>query len=224
MFDITRTAKTAAVLLLLGTAAQAGTITFETDEAGFVDTPAGSTGGAPVGPYASGLAGVTFTIDADTFGTSGDPLSLNNEQFIAITQNSEGLGVNNLNPDGSGDIDGFGSNDILIFEFSRSVRLNEVIFENVDNNDDFVFYTPDQSPNAAQFDIFNPIPFDTDGDEGLFSFNFVGTTFGIGAIGFNDNFRVSQLNVSAVPLPAGLPLLLAGLGAFGLVRRRKAKA
>lgn len=35
---------------------------------------------------------------------------------------------------------------------------------------------------------------------------------------------IDNLNVSAVPLPAGLPLLLAGLGGLGLMKRRKRKA
>ncbi|MEP0961136.1 MAG: VPLPA-CTERM sorting domain-containing protein [Roseobacter sp.] len=222
--NIKLTMKTIAAALLLGSAANAATITFETDESGFVQTPSGSTGGAATGPFQSGLNGVTFTIDADTFGLRYGSLSLNGESRIAITQNNEGLGVNNFNPDGSGEIDGSGSNDILVFQFSSAVRLTEIIFESVSNNDDFVFYTPGQSPNAAQFDILNPIPFDIDGDEGLFATNFTGTTFGIGAFGDNDDFRVSKLTVAAVPLPAGLPLLMAGLGAFGFMSRRKKKA
>ena len=35
-------------------------------------------------------------------------------------------------------------------------------------------------------------------------------------------FRVTVGEISAVPLPAGMPLLLAGLGAFAFARRRKA--
>lgn len=43
-------------------------------------------------------------------------------------------------------------------------------------------------------------------------------SYGLGEIG--GSATVPSTNVSAVPLPAGLPLLLAGLGAFGLARRR----
>lgn len=43
-------------------------------------------------------------------------------------------------------------------------------------------------------------------------------------INSNDNsgFVTAKIDVAAVPLPAGAPLLLAGLAALGLLRRRKA--
>lgn len=47
----------------------------------------------------------------------------------------------------------------------------------------------------------------------------VGTT-GILANG-QGTWSMIAPSISAVPLPAGLPLLLAGLGAFGLVRKRR---
>jgi hypothetical protein len=43
-----------------------------------------------------------------------------------------------------------------------------------------------------------------------------------GAYGFNASITVSASPASAVPLPAGLPLLLAGLGGLVLMRRRSA--
>ncbi len=43
-----------------------------------------------------------------------------------------------------------------------------------------------------------------------------------GVDGANENFWIDELVLApAVPLPAGLPLLLAGLGAFGFMRRRR---
>lgn len=43
-----------------------------------------------------------------------------------------------------------------------------------------------------------------------------------GVDGANENFWIDELVLApAVPLPAGLPLLLAGLGAFGVLRRRR---
>ncbi|MEL7464728.1 MAG: VPLPA-CTERM sorting domain-containing protein [Pseudomonadota bacterium] len=50
----------------------------------------------------------------------------------------------------------------------------------------------------------------------------IGTQFVGGVQSFNQVFNVTQ--VSAVPLPAGLVLLLTGVGAIGFVGRRRAKA
>jgi len=41
------------------------------------------------------------------------------------------------------------------------------------------------------------------------------------AEGTNEGFWVDNINVAAVPLPAGAPLLLAGLAGLGLTRRRR---
>ncbi|MEO1026728.1 MAG: VPLPA-CTERM sorting domain-containing protein, partial [Pseudomonadota bacterium] len=119
---------------------------------------------------------------------------------------------------------GANDNDIFVFSFDRQVRLVEVIFENVSGSDDFVFFVDGATPNATNFDIVNPLPGgpDTDGDEGSFGFgNQIVTTFGIGASGFNDNFRISRIEVTDVPLPASALLLLGGLGGLAAMRRRK---
>lgn len=226
---------TACAIACMGTAAAASTVTvsFETDDAGFVSVPVGGTAGTPL---SAGIA--NFGVVADTFDIVGGDLDLNGERRINITQNVEGLGVNNRNPDSDDNIDGFGSNDILIFSFDRDVRLEEIIFENVSDdriirtrfgpinlggNDDFVFYVPGSTPNFSESDIDFPLPFpDTDGDEG--SFNFGGqvvSMFGIGALGRDDNFRVSKITVSEVPLPASALLLLAGVGGLAAMSRKK---
>lgn len=214
----------AAATLAFGLAMPASAaITFETDEAGFVSVGSVSgtqTGGVPQGPFAGG--GTTFTIDADTFIWNGGNISLNDETNIEITQNSEGLGVDNNNGTGGSDgsdVDGFGSNDILIFSFLKPVKLFDVIFENVSGNDDFVFYLPGATPSGTENDIVGPFGF---GDEGFFSFGGLTTsTFGIGALGGNDDFRVSSIDVAAVPLPAAGFVLLSALAGAGVAYRRR---
>jgi hypothetical protein len=75
---------------------------------------------------------------------------------------------------------------------------------------------------AQDIDIPNGNLFD------FFAFDLVGKLFGIGASGFNDEWKLSALTVRAVvsdvPLPAALPLFIAGLAGFGFAARRKQRA
>ena len=211
-------------LAMMGTAATAATVTFEPDENGFpgfqfVSVPSGGVSDVEV-------AGVgDLSIDGQVFTTAGGG-NINVFGAARITQDAEGLGINSIGPDPS-DVDGGGViNDIIVFAFDRDVRLANVIFENVDNNDDFVFYVPTDNPNAGEFDIVNPFADNPDGDavadEGIFNFgNRVVSTFGIGARGSFDNFRVSRIEVTDVPLPASALLLLAGVGGLAAMRRKK---
>jgi len=51
-----------------------------------------------------------------------------------------------------------------------------------------------------------------------------GSTIDLNAIQFagNPDYQIAQIQISAVPVPAALPLLLGALGVFGLMGRRKA--
>ena len=66
------------------------------------------------------------------------------------------------------------------------------------------------------------------------SLTFAGSTFGSLGVtegvydwtwaGDSARLQIGDINVTPVPLPAGAPLLLAGLAAFGIARRRKKSA
>lgn len=197
-------------------AASALVIEFENDLTEvFVDV----TGGVPVT-----VGEVTFSVTAGTFtnpDASGN-VSIGATNPNWISQNSEGLGVNR--PFDSSEVDGSFGNDILLFSFlNTQVALSAIVFENVDNNDDMLFYSPEMSPNSFSSDIFNPILGSNELDEGIFQFepDFIGTTFGIGAVGSLDNFRVARLKLTAVPLPAAGWMLLAGVGGLAAMKRRR---
>ena len=214
----------------LASAASAAVINFETDEPGSVSVPGGDNDGLQVGPFDSGLTGNTFTLESDTFDFNFAPLgppftiSLNGETNIAFTQNNEGLGVDNQNPDGDIDIDGAGSNDIVIFRFSEAIALDRIIFEDIEGADDVTFVTSTGFGGAIEFDIQDLAFLDTDGDEGVVDFGGREiTAFGIGARGSNDSFRISRVEISAVPLPAAGWMLLAGVGGIAAMRRRSKK-
>lgn len=137
--------------------------------------------------------------------------------------NGNGLYMRN----GYGDdhqIDGDGRNEVAIFQFDRNVTLESVSFTYFSDNDDFAFFFDvgdDGSLNLINGDI-DANPLDAYSFAGAYLLN--GDLFGIGAIGDNDDFKLASVTVSAVPLPAALPLYGAGIAVMGFVGwRRKQK-
>ena len=163
--------------------------------------------------------GIGLTVTAGTFSTASNPSSVDLSQR-RVDQDNNGLGADAFF-DGD-NIDGFLGNDVLIFTFDQEVQLDVIRFGGVDGNDDFAFGPVDGLSffRIVDFqDVTDPLNAATflSGDQR------VGTAFGIGAIGSNDNFTITGLSVSsvvAVPLPASGLLLGVALLGFGLVRRR----
>ena len=162
-----------------------------------------------------GNSDLNVTVRAGTF--SGDRINYRN-RLVDIDPN--GLGADAL---GDGDsVDGSYGNDVLTFSFNQEVRIDSISFTEVDWNDDFSFGAVSGRTFEREFSFADVYP-NTDLSALLGADARTGLTFGIGAIGGNDNFRVSSITVSAVPLPASGMLLLAALGAgIGASRRRKA--
>ena len=164
--------------------------------------------------------GIGLTVTAGTFSTASNPSTVN------ITERNVDQDNNGLGADGAFDgdnIDGFFGNDILIFTFDQEVRLDELRFGGVDGNDDFAF-GPVEGLSFFRIVDFQDVTDPLNAASFLTDDQRVGTAFGIGAIGINDNFTVAGMSVIAVPLPAsGLLLGMALLG-FGLVRRREEAA
>ncbi len=164
--------------------------------------------------------GIGLTVTAGTFTTASNPSSVNVSRRL-VDQDNNGLGADGF-LDGD-NIDGRFGNDILIFTFDQEVQLDVIRFGGVDGNDDFAF-GPVDGLSFFRIVDFQDVTDPLNAATFLTGEQRVGTAFGIGAIGNNDDFTIAGLSVSSVatvPLPAsGLLLGMALLG-FGLVRRRK---
>ncbi|WP_342076557.1 VPLPA-CTERM sorting domain-containing protein [Yoonia sp. SS1-5] len=134
--------------------------------------------------------------------------------FRYVRQTSRGLGIAGF-WDGSS-IDGNFGNDLITFAFDRVIDFTQVIFTGVDWNDDFDVFI-DGALVQEEIGIAHNNPFDL-ASLAVSS----GTSISFGADGAFDNFRIGglQVEVAAVPLPAGALLLLTGLFGMGLMRRR----
>ncbi|MDJ0638236.1 MAG: VPLPA-CTERM sorting domain-containing protein [Paracoccaceae bacterium] len=154
-------------------------------------------------------SGVNVDVTATTYQDNGAVTG----NFAYVGQWGSGLGVYSHSGD-SHQVDGANRNDLLQFVFDQTVRIVSVTFSYVDWNDDFTLHLDNSYVGSA--DIPN---------SGTYTFqsSWIGTSFGIGAYGYHDNFKVLGMTVapSAVPLPASALLLGAGLLGFAGLRRRK---
>lgn len=168
--------------------------------------------------------GLTVTVTAGTFPSNifGNPNPSNiNFNTRLVDQDPNGLGADGV-PDFD-QVDGSFGNDVLVFTFSREVFFDEITFGGVDGNDDFAFgsVTGNSFLRVVDFqDVVNPTAvsgFTTLAER-------TGTSFGIGAIGPNDNFTVASISVTPVPLPPALLLLGSALVGLGVMSRRRRQA
>jgi hypothetical protein len=193
-----------AVLAVFTFSAQAATITFDFTNVVDNNNPVSEV------DVAGSLAGYSVNVRANTSGNvSGE----------VLYQADQGLGVIAA-PGDNNQVDGNGSNDRLIFLFNRPVRLEQIVFGNVQGNDEVrvnaslagVDITPRPANNAspvANTLLFNSLEIDR---------------AVVIARDNNDDFYVRSITVSEVPVPAAGVLFASALGLAGWARRRKAAA
>ena len=158
--------------------------------------------------------GIGLSVTAGSF--VGDTIT----EDAYVGQYGNGLGVTNYYGD-EHFVDGSYENDILLFEFDREVQLEAIAFTYNDGNDDFNFFWEVGSSLTELGEYAIP---GYDWFSVIYAYGISGTTFGIGADHYSDEFKVYGIRVSdisQVPLPLSGLLLLGALGAVGLRRRQR---
>lgn len=122
-------------------------------------------------------------------------------------------------------IDGNWANEYLTLSFSPEITFKSVTFSYWDSNDDARFYTY----NGSGWDYRGGVG--SSGDS-IYSYDFFGTytgsSFAIGASGYNDEWKLRSVAVDytppVVPLPAAGWMLMAGIGGLAAMKRRRKAA
>ena len=126
-----------------------------------------------------------------------------------------GLALRNSPWDRNHQIDGSGRLDLVVLEFGRSVTLEGLGFGYVDRNDDFVLFAGDTLDDLVAYSAMDVAS--------RVSLAVTGRVFGIGALGGNDDFKLTaiQFDAAAVPVPAAAPLFAGALVLASAARRRR---
>ncbi len=202
----------AAMAMTVATSAQAITLNF-----------AGLDGGAAT------ITGKTATFEVDGIKGEIEAFSTNYGDTPEIVAHEQGLGVLNGPRDvtydlvsGTDDaatgsyIDGRYKDDWLKFTFKSAVKLVSVTLGY------FNAGAPDYDDHWVRVDGGNW----TKSEDGTYSFGgVIATMFSIGATEYDgeysNDFVVHSVEVAPVPIPASGLMLIGGLAAFGLMRRRR---
>lgn len=192
--------------------------------------PGGNAGGVDFN-LPSPVPGAPLVVDGIGIQANGgtyDGTTIIDPAARRVTRNANGLGVDCNGLFGPSilcpnEIDGNAgrtAEDLLTLVFDQEVFFDEVLFTEVDGDDDVDIYI-DGVAIAALTDLnilgaTNPV--------GLLGLSGTSISFGAFDASFNnlneDDFRVGSITVTAVPVPAGLPLLLSALAAFAFIGRR----
>lgn len=222
----------------IGLASQANAVTFNLSSNGTIETGTNPLTFLEDGIGLSVIGGRTGAADG------GDILD-----FVPIettlNRTNDGLAVDSDNADNNpAELDGIDP-EFVQFTFSRRVRLENVVFAQVGNDDTVDFAVGNRDVDviaSSESSLSNPVLPLTDRlafwSDATFTTNDTGVIFNGGGTGdaagreftfytngVDDDFTIFSITVvAAVPIPATLPLMIAALGGFGFVARRRMKA
>ncbi|MFL4472041.1 DUF642 domain-containing protein [Tateyamaria armeniaca] len=200
-----------AALTLSASAAQAITIV----NAGFED------------PAGSGLLSFSPSVPLPGWTViSGDVETVDAGAFWAPSEGSRSLDLNGLNPGAIRQtLSGFqvGSTYELLFDMGGnfySGAFSQIANASIGSASQDFTYTLEPGDTRGNFTWKEmSLQFTASATSQDLTFTQVSLALGAGAA--LDNVRVNLVGVPAIPVPATLPLLLAGVGAFAWMRRRK---
>lgn len=205
------------------------------------------TGTLDAGPFEElnyTVDGIGLTITAHRIrGDNGSGTFTGSTQYLdpyGIYHDRRGLGVQNSANDSSTTIDGRGWHDALLFSFSEQVKFDSLslaAYNGVNGSgaplgslwwrDDYNFaYGTEAMPLNGDFSFLPGLTtVVSDGQElTLVALSGAGNQFLIWADDWSDNFLVSGLSVSAVPLPATLWMFGPALVGFVMLSNRRGKS
>jgi len=233
MFKVKTLAATAVAALVTASAASATTISIATfTDAAFADYQAGNVlayedfeGYTAPAQYAGGLAGMNTSAVGDftTLGGTGAGGSIIGDGTDLAVDNNTSFGRANTTPGGFNWLSSNDTSGILWEASAGGSVFNSVAFSLTDITDTGATLTV--SADGAS---------ETRSGLGDGNSQWIVITFGAmvssaditlenvsGAI-LNDGFGVDDATIAAVPLPAGVALMMTGLGGLAIARRRKA--
>lgn len=187
--------------------------------------------------------GVTMTLSAGLFTdtpVTGDAVVTPGQYGARPIAYSYGTGIRHNDNDGQHTIDGYYP-EVAILSFDTNVQLTGALFSYVDTYDTFDLFVDTNNDGILERIYENlGMPNSSIAFVDLLSLNLVGKLFGIGASEYAYNCRQTMWGqkcdkyspswklkaikfeeVPDVPLPAALPLFMAGLAGFGFASRKK---
>lgn len=205
--------------------------TFYTTTGGFAANGTGGGTGAGAGFQEYTIDGLILTVTAGLYtdtAVTGDAVVTPGSRDAEPRVWSPGTGIDHdggagLPDDDDHQVDGDMGNEVLILAFNQQVQLSSALFSYVGSNDGFDFFA-DTNGDGILERLAQDIDIPGSNLANLFSFNIISNLFGIGASGANDEWKlkaITALPVADVPLPASLPLFLAGVAGFGFASRKK---